>query len=691
VAALLPGAEAAIIEPAVQNATPFGKYLLLKRLAVGGMAELFLAEDTERREQVVIKRILPYLSQEAEFVRMFLDEARIAAQLHHPNVVTVYELGKLEDSIFLAMEHVDGIDLRKILQQETKRKSEVPYTVAAFVTAQVCAGLFYAHNTQGIDGRPLALIHRDVSPQNVMVGYDGRVKIVDFGIAKAGAFMEQSKPGVIKGKFLYLSPEQLSQEKLDHRADLFALGTMLYEVTTGRSPFHRTTTEAVIYAIRAEEPPPPTQFRADFPEPLARVIARCLEKDRTRRYQQAAEVEHDLQAYLDGAPSIDRVALSQYVSDLCHREQERTIPALQAHPAPADATSPERTHPIVQSVSKRQTAEIKATPAAEDDPRTQMANPAEIARAHAIRTPGQLSRLPTRRGSGTDYPNVGGDDSTNTDSTSSGRSGPDGTTSGSGSPGTVPILSREGPTRQERPDEPVFDDLIAPSRRRSIPEARRQAGEGSTEDVRAGTAFRAASLSRSPWFLGGAAFVGVALVGVLVLWLAQSRPPERPTLAELNALSPEPASRKPERPAPDPAAVKAADPPRLATAATSDAGAGEAAEPDEPTVDQSDDASPEPTESPTMATPNPGPGPGPAPHPTPRPHRHRSVLVFAAPAGTRILRDGKVQIPGRKYSVTPGSVRYEYQCPGRKTLQARTIRTAASEKPQLVNVPCKGR
>jgi serine/threonine protein kinase len=686
VAALLRRAEAAIIEPAVQNATPFGKYLLLKRLAVGGMAELFLAEDTERKEQVVIKRILPYLSQEAEFVRMFLDEARIAAQLHHPNVVTVYELGKLEDSIFLAMEHVDGIDLRKILQQETKKKSEVPYTFAAYVTAQVCAGLFYAHNTQGIDGRPLALIHRAVSPQNVMVGYDGRVKIVDFGIAKAGAFMEQSKPGVIKGKFLYLSPEQLSQEKLDHRADLFALGTMLYEVTTGRSPFHRTTTEAVIYAIRAEEPPPPSQFRADFPEPLARVIARCLEKDRTRRYQQASEVERDLQAFLDATPTIDRVALSQYVSDLCHREQERTIPALQSRPAPADSTSPERTHPIAQSVSRRQTAEIKAPPA-DEDPRTQMANPAEIARAHAVRTPGQMSRLPVRRaGTGTGYPNVGGDDSTNTDSTSAERSDSDASTSGSRSPGTVPILSREGPTRHDRPDEPVFDDLIAPPRRRSLPEARVRSGDDSTEDVRAGGAFRVASLWRSPWFLGGAAFVGVALVGVLALWLAQSRPPERPTMAELNALSQQ-SSRRPDRPAPDPDPVKGTEPAHATPAATPDSGAVETAEPDEPTVDQIDDATPEPTESTTT----PSPGPGPAPHPPPRPHRRRSLLVFAAPAGTRILRDGKVQIPGRKYAVAPGSVRYEYQCPGRKALQARTVRTSASEKTQVVNVPCKGR
>jgi hypothetical protein len=391
-------------------------------------------------------------------------------------------------------------------------------------------------------------------------------------------------------------------------------------------------------------------------------------------------VERDLHAFLDGVPAIDRVALSQYVSDLCHREQERTMPAVQARVAPADATSPERTHPIVQSVSRRQTAEIQQ-PAADEDPRTQMANPAEIARAHATRTPGQMTRLPVRRaGTGTQYPNVGGDDSTSTDSTSAERSDPNGTTS-ERSPGTVPILSREGPTRQDRPEEPVFDDLVAPPRRRSLPEARVRSGNESTEDVRAGESLPA-SPWRSPWILGMAAFIGVALVGVLVLWLAQSKPPERPTVAEL---------RKPERHASTPDPVKATEPQHAASDPVVDAGAGESTDPDEPTVDQTDDTSAEASEPATTPTPGPAPGPGTAPHPAPKPHRHRSVLVFAAPAGTRILRDGKVQIPGRKYSVTPGSVRYEYQCPGKKALQARTIRTSGSEKPQLVAVPCKGR
>ncbi|MFY0574651.1 protein kinase domain-containing protein [Cystobacter fuscus] len=253
---------AAIPEKSPQTATPFGKYLLVKRLATGGMAELFLAQEPPSPELLVIKRILPYLTEEPEFVQMFLDEARIAAQLHHPNIVQVFGLGRINESIFIAMEYVEGVDLRRILAEETRFSAAVPYAVAARICAQVAAGLEHAHNSKGVDGRPLGLIHRDVSPQNVMVAYNGQVKLVDFGIAKAEAFAERSKPGVIKGKFLYLSPEQVMQEKLDHRSDIFALGVMLYEITTGRSPFpgqHRG--HSLRHPLGAPVPAPPAARR----------------------------------------------------------------------------------------------------------------------------------------------------------------------------------------------------------------------------------------------------------------------------------------------------------------------------------------------------------------------------------------------------------------------------------------------
>ncbi|WP_211486505.1 serine/threonine protein kinase, partial [Corallococcus exiguus] len=308
-----------------QTATPFGKYLLIKRLALGGMAELFLAHKPPDPTLVVIKRILPYLSEEPEFVQMFLDEARIAAQLHHPNIVQVHELGKEGDNIFICMEYVEGVDLRRVLAEEFKFGASMPYGVAAKICAAIAAGLDHAHFSRGVDGRPLELIHRDVSPQNVMIAYDGRVKLVDFGIAKAGAFMERSKPGVIKGKFLYLSPEQILQERLDHRADIYALGVMLYEITTGKQPFHRPTTEGILYAIRYEEATPPHLVRPDYPEVLSRIVMRCLVKDRTQRYQRASEVRDDLHAFLASGVLKQSLDVAQYIARLLGEKEERTV------------------------------------------------------------------------------------------------------------------------------------------------------------------------------------------------------------------------------------------------------------------------------------------------------------------------------------------------------------------------------
>ncbi|WP_446651804.1 protein kinase domain-containing protein [Archangium violaceum] len=312
-------------ENAPQTATPFGKYLLVKRLAMGGMAELFLAQEPPEPDLLVIKRILPYLSEEPEFVQMFLDEARIAAQLHHPNIVQLFGLGKIGESIFIAMEYLEGVDLRRILAEEAKFTASVPYAVAARICAQVASGLEYAHNSKGVDGRPLGLIHRDVSPQNVMVTYNGAVKLVDFGIAKAEALAERSKPGVIKGKFLYLSPEQVMQERLDHRSDIFALGVMLYEITTGRSPYARPTTEGILYAIRFENPSPPHLIRDDYPEELSRIVMKCLVKDRSQRYQRAAQVQADLEELLESGLLRQSDDVAAYIARLLGEEEERTM------------------------------------------------------------------------------------------------------------------------------------------------------------------------------------------------------------------------------------------------------------------------------------------------------------------------------------------------------------------------------
>lgn len=331
--------------------------MLLKRLAVGGMAELFLAKDTRSDRLMVLKRILPYLAEEAEFVRMFLDEARIAASLHHANVVEVYELGRLDNSTFIAMEWVDGIDLRRVLAKEQERGGVVPPGVAAWMVARLCEGLHYAHFRTGPDGKPLGIIHRDVSPQNVMVSFTGDVKLVDFGIAKATAWMSRSKPGVIKGKFLYLAPEQLGQEKLDHRADLFALGTMLYELTTGKSPFYRSSTEAVIYAIKMEDAQAPHVVRPGYPLSLSKVVMKCLTRDRNRRYQSAEEIGAALEDFMRVDAPTTRSDAVRYVAGLFGAEEERTsiyIPpnAQATAPVGRDAERTDETKPTLPPASR---------------------------------------------------------------------------------------------------------------------------------------------------------------------------------------------------------------------------------------------------------------------------------------------------------------------------------------------------
>ncbi|MEN9798483.1 MAG: hypothetical protein RL653_2179 [Pseudomonadota bacterium] len=342
------------------------------------MAELYLAQHAKKGGGFCIKRILPYLASEQEFVQMFLDEARIASQLQHPNIVAVKDLGFIAENIFIVMEFVDGLDLRRICQEEQKKKSVVPYAIAAWMVARVAAGLQYAHDKRWPDGRRIGIIHRDVSPQNVMVSFDGDIKLVDFGIAKATAEMDKTRPGVIKGKFLYLAPEQVTGEKLDSRADLFSLGTLLYEITTGKSPFQRQTAEGVIVAIRSEEPEDPRKVRRDFPRDLSRIISKCLAKDREKRYQQAAEVERDLDAWLAANDPVVAADVAAYLDKLLGGTKgKRTAlpPVVAAAQAPAPAApragdeTDDMTESDLRSPPRRTTSAPKSRPAAQPAPR----------------------------------------------------------------------------------------------------------------------------------------------------------------------------------------------------------------------------------------------------------------------------------------------------------------------------------
>ncbi|HSI02991.1 MAG TPA: serine/threonine-protein kinase, partial [Myxococcota bacterium] len=279
----------------------FGKYLLLERINVGGMAEVFKAKafGVEGFERVLaIKRILPSMADDDEFINMFVDEARIAVQLSHANIVQIYELGKYENQYYIAMEYVSGKDLRQILDRFRKRKQTLPVPAAAYLTSKICEGLDYAHRKSDPTGKPLNLIHRDVSPQNILVSYEGAVKITDFGIAKAEDRASKTQAGVLKGKFGYMSPEQVRGLEIDHRSDIFAVGILMYEMLTGKRLFIGESDFSTLEKVRNADVPPPTQHNPAITPELERVMLKALAREREERYQWTSELHDDLQQFL---------------------------------------------------------------------------------------------------------------------------------------------------------------------------------------------------------------------------------------------------------------------------------------------------------------------------------------------------------------------------------------------------------
>ncbi len=281
----------------------FGKYTLIRRLALGGMAELFLAIQRSMagfEKLIVIKRILPQLAKDKEFVEMLLDEARIAATLNHPNVAHIYDVGVFEDQYYIAMEHIHGEDLRSIVRQMKKKAvTSFPLEHALAIVLGCCAGLAYAHEKKDLDGEPLNIVHRDVSPQNILVTFSGDVKLVDFGIAKAGrSQMEDTKSGKLKGKIPYMSPEQAQGEPLDQRSDVFSLGVILFELCTGRRLFKGSSEFDTMRLIVEGTYPRPRSINPNLPPRLEEIITRALAKDTSQRYQSAREMQGDLEGFI---------------------------------------------------------------------------------------------------------------------------------------------------------------------------------------------------------------------------------------------------------------------------------------------------------------------------------------------------------------------------------------------------------
>jgi serine/threonine protein kinase len=282
----------------------YGRYSLLKKLATGGMAEVFLARQkstltgSEGFEKLcVIKRILPHLADDAEFVTMFLNEARIAARFTHPNIAQIFDLGKEEDTYYIAMEFVHGEDLGRVMRQAWSGQKWVPLPVELRIIAQACEGLHYAHTRTDEKGQPLKVVHRDVSPQNVLISFDGNAKIVDFGIARAADQVSTTRSGAIKGKFAYMSPEQASGKALDHRADQFAVGLVMYELLTGVRPLKRDSDLLTLKAAVDCQIPPPSKV-ADVPEDLDEVVLKALSKVADDRYPDTRSFQLAIESYI---------------------------------------------------------------------------------------------------------------------------------------------------------------------------------------------------------------------------------------------------------------------------------------------------------------------------------------------------------------------------------------------------------
>ncbi|MBL8635371.1 MAG: protein kinase [Myxococcales bacterium] len=293
-----------------------GPYTLVKKIAVGGMAEIYhaIVPDTEPLRQVAIKVIHPNNSEDPDFVRMLLDEARLAVRLKHPNIVTTYDLGKEKEQYYLVMELVEGVDLFRLEQRSTEHRLSIPVPLAAYIVREVARGLHFAHELTDATGKPLQVVHRDVSPQNVLLSYSGEVKITDFGIAKAEGRSEQTQIGIIKGKYYYMSPEQSAGQPLDRRTDIFACGILLYEMLAGEMLYFDQSVEKLLDKVRKAEVPPLARRRPDVPAELERIMLRALKRRPEDRYRSGEELAQALDGFLRRqAPTFSAQELGKFV------------------------------------------------------------------------------------------------------------------------------------------------------------------------------------------------------------------------------------------------------------------------------------------------------------------------------------------------------------------------------------------
>jgi TonB family protein len=286
-------------EPA--DGTKFGQYVLLEKIATGGMAEVWKARmrGVEGFQKIVaIKKILPHLSDNQDFIEMFVDEAKLAAQLNHNNIIHIYDLGKIQSSYYIAMEYIDGYDLKNILRKAQERDQPLSVEIALFVASKIAAALDYAHRKRDFEDKEMGLVHRDVSPQNVLISEEGDIKLCDFGIAKAASKASHTQAGALKGKLQYMSPEQAWGRNIDRRSDIFALATVLFEMLTARKLFGGDNELSILEQVREARVTPPSEYNDEVTPQIDAIVLKALQKDPANRYQTAGEMQRDLDAVL---------------------------------------------------------------------------------------------------------------------------------------------------------------------------------------------------------------------------------------------------------------------------------------------------------------------------------------------------------------------------------------------------------
>ena len=320
--------------PAGFSPEAFGKYYLVDKIATGGMAEIFKAKSFSHagfEKLLVIKRILQHHSENEDFVKMFIDEAKISVQLQHPNIVHIYDFGKLHSNCYIAMECVNGKDVKQILRKLAVRRKYLPEEYAVYIAHETLAGLDYAHNKANLHGDPLKIVHRDMSPSNVLVSYEGDVKVADFGIAKAEHRAYDTKDGILKGKFEYMSPEQTRGKAVTGLTDVFSTGIILWEMLTGRRMFKTDSDLATLEKIKAGGYPPPSVLNPHISARLDALVMKALSVDTAERYPNALSFQNALSSYLaPNNPTAVKRSMSDFLHELFTEEREEEKQALEA-------------------------------------------------------------------------------------------------------------------------------------------------------------------------------------------------------------------------------------------------------------------------------------------------------------------------------------------------------------------------